>query len=690
MPDHSTQVVLPSPTLSWCDGQPVSNQFNDPYFSADNGLAETRHVFLQHNGLPERWQQWPWAQSASFNIIETGFGTGLNFLATWQLWRQHLASQQPTSGWLHFTSIEKYPLTREQLQQALALWPELAELTAKLLASYPLPLQGPHYLVWPEEKLSLTLWLADIQQALPEISAPVHAWLLDGFAPSRNPEMWNDTLFHWLRRISQSSEFYSPLVQPTLATFTSAGMVKRGLQGAGFSLTKGAGFGRKRDMIFGQFNFSCGPEQPSYYWQKPWLTPTQTQPIPQTIAVIGAGLAGCFTARSLAERGIQVKVFDPQGIATQASGNAQGGIYIKLNAGDSALLSNFYLAGFQHALQRFQHYLGPADSNNSAWQQCGLIQLAFDSKEQQRQQRFLADNQFPAELLHPIDAQQASEIAGIEVAQGGLFFPQAGWLSPRALCQQLLRHPNIQFQQQQVTGIHPQQQQWRIDSTETSFCVDQVVLANAEQATKLLTDYYLPLKSIRGQLSYVDAQQAPTLKTVLSGQCYVAPAINQQMCVGATFDLNDSDPTLRETDHLQNMQHLDELGKPWLSLQQAGLKAIIGGKVGFRCAAPDYMPIVGSVVDERHFIQHFKAMIKDSKAVPKTAYQPVTGLWLNIAHGAKGLVSTPLCAELLTSQITRSGAPFGKDIIEALWPGRLLLKDMTRRKLPKHYDINLR
>src|SRR5690606_3675385 len=255
-------------------GQPVSEQFNDPYFSVDNGLEESRYVFLQHNGLPQRWQDWPWAQQPAFCIVETGFGTGLNFLLTWDSWlkRGH------NDGWLHFTSVEKYPLTREQLQQALALWPGLQALSERLQQQWPLPLRGAHHLHWPEERISLTLWFDDVANALPQLSGPVHAWYLDGFAPARNPDMWNDDLFAAMRRLSQRQpQQYDGSVSATIATFTAAGLVRRGLLGAGFSVKRVPGYGRKREMLAGVFNRRCGPEQPPQYLNKPWLLPTNNR-----------------------------------------------------------------------------------------------------------------------------------------------------------------------------------------------------------------------------------------------------------------------------------------------------------------------------------------------------------------------------------------------------------------------------
>ncbi len=668
-----------APDLIWRDdGQPVSTQFDDPYFSVENGLEESRYVFLQHNGLPQRWADW----QGPFRIIETGFGTGLNFLMTWQSWRGH-QNRRDSSRWLHFTSIEKYPLSRQQLEQALALWPELTELREQLLAQYPLPVSGFHHLVWPEEKIALTLVFDDIHQALPELSGPVHAWYLDGFAPARNPDMWSDELFRNMRRLSQlSPQQYQGSQPATLATFTAAGLVRRGLLGAGFQVSRVPGYGRKREMLAGAFNRHCGPERPPSALHDPWNLPARATEGKQVI-VVGAGLAGATTARALAERGYDVQVFDAGGIASGGSGNPQGGLYVKLAASDQAIHTDFYLTAFLHALPYMQHYLGSGDQHNHNWQQCGVLQLAYDDKEQLRQQKFMQARPLPHQLVHALDREQASAIAGCEQQYGGLFYPQAGWVSPADLCHALLDHPAIRFRQQSVDAVAQHGNGWQIRSAEQVSHCDQLVIAAAAGARTLLPEAYLPVKRIRGQLSYLNAAVTPPLNTVLCGRSYMAPAHQGRQCLGATYNLRDDGEEIRDTDHLSNISHLPDFGPAWHQIAgQASLKAITGGRVGFRCTTPDYLPMAGPVTDNQAFIHVFSPMVKNAKQIPACEVPHLPGLWLNIGHGSRGLASAPLCAALLATMISGDALPVSKSIYAALWPGRFLLRDMVRRRLP--------
>lgn len=225
--------------IAWRDGQPYSKTFDDVYFSTDDGLAETHYVFMESNQLPQRWQ----ALSVDrFRIIETGFGTGLNCLCAANLWLK-LA---PAYAVLHITSIEKYPLSALDMAQAHALWPDLTLISPQFLAQYT-PLQaGKNTITLADGRVILTLWVGDVAEVLPQLQSPCDAWFLDGFAPAKNPDMWQADLFSEMARLS--------IAGTTFATFTSAGMVKRGLQAAGFHVHKKTGYGRKREMLHGIFS----------------------------------------------------------------------------------------------------------------------------------------------------------------------------------------------------------------------------------------------------------------------------------------------------------------------------------------------------------------------------------------------------------------------------------------------------
>lgn len=218
--------------------QPYSTQFQDVYYSSDNGLLETDYVFLQGNQLASRFQQ---LENSTFTIIETGFGTGLNFLCAVQLWLTH-AHKDAT---LHFISTEKYPLNLQEITQALQFWSELSDISAQFLAQYSTLSTQNKTISLFDHRVHLTLFIGDATESLVTLDQTADAWFLDGFSPAKNPKMWQPALFTQMARLSNPTS--------TFATFTSAGVVKRGLQTAGFQVNKQAGFGKKREMLTGYF-----------------------------------------------------------------------------------------------------------------------------------------------------------------------------------------------------------------------------------------------------------------------------------------------------------------------------------------------------------------------------------------------------------------------------------------------------
>jgi len=228
-----------TPLIEWHEGQPYSSQFQDIYFSSDHGLHETEYVFLKGNNLSKRWEI---LEEKFFVIAETGFGTGLNFLCAAKLW----LTFAPIDACLHYISTEKYPLSLADLTQSLNLWPELIELSTPLLLGYPDLVQTGTPLMLFQSRIKLSLLTGDATQCLKQLKPDenlVDAWFLDGFAPAKNPDMWQPALFTLMATLSSK---YS-----TFATFTSAGAVRRGLITAGFLVSKPQGFGKKREMLFG-------------------------------------------------------------------------------------------------------------------------------------------------------------------------------------------------------------------------------------------------------------------------------------------------------------------------------------------------------------------------------------------------------------------------------------------------------
>ena len=669
------QAVAPA-ALQWtATGEPHSIEFDDVYYSRDDGLAESRYVFLHGNNLPARWQA---HQSDRFTIAETGFGTGLNFLLTWQSWLD-LPEPRPA---LHYLSVEKHPLARPDLARALAAWPQLEPLTTALLEHYPGLLPGQHRLVFEQGQVTLDLWWEDVAVALPDLAGHgqplVDAWYLDGFAPARNGAMWQPAMFTAIAALSRPDASF--------ATFTAAGQVRRDLASAGFKVAKVAGHGRKRECLRGVLERSPPPETPAI---TPWDLDSRTTAEPGQVLVIGAGLAGCHTAAALARRGLQVTLLERGKLACAGSGNEQGILYTRLSRQHSSL-TDFALQSFRFASAFYRDMfstglLTPQEDGEL----CGYFQQSTDFEEMDALGATLSDVQEWARILDPATA---SSLLGVEQTAGGYWFPSSGWLRPASVCRALAAHPGIRLLEDcGDISLHQVSAGWEARSNDRPIEVAScAIIATGVQTgfTRLEPGSmdWLPLQAIRGQTTQLPAL-APfeALRAGLCHEGYIAPARaigkTRSHCIGATFNLADIDPDLREADHRSNLSSLAKAVPAWAEALAALDPAALEGRVGFRCASPDYLPLVGPVPDLPEFLHSFAALRKNARQTLPVTGQYMPGLYLSTAHGSRGLSSTPLAAELLASRICAEPSPVSRELSRALAPARFIIRDLSRGRL---------
>ena len=591
-------------------GTPVASEFDDVYFSNDGGMAETDYVFLQQNGLPQRWHTHP---SSAFHIIETGFGTGANFLLSWLRFRQH-RQLNPTAQCqrLYFSSFEKFPLSHADLSRALAVHTELQEQCQLLLQAYPLCVGGCHRLSFDNGTVLLDLWFGDVNTLLPQLDAPADAIYLDGFAPSKNPDMWQDNLFTNLARLSHSGS--------TVSTFTAAGIVKRGLLQAGFNVNKIKGFGRKREMLTAQM--------------------PAAEAIPTTlnaaVTIVGGGIASLCTALSLTQRGIAVHLIcEDHEVAAQASKNRQGAVYPNLHA-NLTEDSQLHVQAFLFARRFYQHWQKQGLDFAMDW--CGMVHLATTPQLQQRQHKLTNNAIWPQTLVQSVDAAAASDIAGVNLSHSGIYFPLAGWLSPKQFCQQavnyLQQQPgftlslNCKLEHLQHTAAG-----WQLLTNSGTFTARQLVLACGSAIASFSQSAFLPVNKIRGQVSHVQCDNLTPLKTVLCHKGYITPQWQGVHCVGATFDRQASMAFVSDADDIENLALVEQqLDSPdWFD------NAVIqGAAAAFRATVPDHLPLTGEI-------------------------QP--GLYLLGAMGARGIMLSPLLSEVLASRLCQEPVPLGKPLL---------------------------
>ena len=623
------------------DGIPWSASYDDIYYSDSGGLAQARHVFLAGNRVAERWRG-----RRQFVVLETGFGLGLNFLATWQAWR----ADPNASARLHFVSVEKHPFTRADLAQLHLYWPELAPLASELQAAWPPLTPGCHRLLLDAGRVTLSLFFGDAVKLIPQIECQADALYLDGFSPSKNPELWSESL---LRRLSRCCA-----AEATLATWSYAAPVRRALQDAGWRLQRRPGFGSKRDMLGGErLPLRSHPRHAA----APEIQPRQ-------VIVIGAGIAGCAAAEALARRGWQVQVLERRdGPAQEASGNPAGLFHPVITPDDN------YIARISRAGNLYLTRLLPRLGADVRHGMCGVLQLARDAEQDAHQAAVIMALAFPADYVRYLDRQQASQAAGQPLAHGGWFYPAAGWVSPPTLCAALLAAWPQRITPRYATAVarlvRSADDDWLAldEAGETLARAPLVVVAGAYDSTRLVPDAALDMERIRGQVSIVPAGRLPPIATALCGNGYTTPDAGELRCFGATYDFRDDDPTLRATGHQTNLAHLAAL-LPTADL--SGLDPMcMDGRVGFRTTTVDRLPAVGAAPDG-NAPRRREAQLKE---VPRHG-----GLHLLCGLGSRGMVWAPLAAELLAARIDGEPLPLERDLAAAMDPARFLLRQLRR------------
>jgi len=605
--------LIPATLAFTADGVPFSNVFDDVYHSADGGLGQARHVFLDGNGLPERWRG-----EDTFTIVETGFGLGLNFLATWQAFNDDLARPQR----LHFVSVEKHPFSVTDLRTLHRQWPEFAALSLELIDRWPTLISGFHRLHLCNDRITLTLLFGDAIDLLPTLQAQANAFYLDGFSPSKNTDLWSPIVLNELARLAAP--------QATLATYTVASTVRDALIAAGFTVEKAPGFGRKRAMLTGRF---CHDK------------PTVAKHKHRRAIIIGAGLAGTHCAERLAARGWDIDLIERHALpAQEASGNPSGVLRPILNMKETAN-ARFSRTAFLYALR---HNQAVNREIGIQWSDHGLLHLA-DPREAARLAQMIELHGLPPDLAQPIDADEATKLAGIPILKNGCWFPRGAWVNPPSLCKanldrhatRITRHMSIRALRLQTTADG----EWQV-YTETSAMIAEapvVILANSFDCKTLQPANPLPLRAVRGQLTYLPELPEKKLAIGITGDGYIAPMQTGGYCIGATFQRDDSETQARPADHIENLARLESLLPGFANGINA---ATLSGRVAWRATTPDRMPIFGPLEN---------------------------GLYAAVGLGARGLVWAALGAELLAAMINEEPWPLERELVEAMCPSRFLM-----------------
>ena len=601
-----------SEVVAWDDdGTPRSPRFGDLYRSASGGLAQARHVFLQGCGLPAAW-----AGRARWRVLETGFGLGLNFLASWLAWLQD--PQRP--GMLHFASIEAFPVAADDLLRSAESEPGLLPLARELAARWQGLTPGFHRMTFAEGRVLLTLCVGDVAAMLREQAFRADAVFLDGFDPERNPEMWSlDTLKGVTRLCGRGT---------TLATWSVAGQLRRDLQSCGWQLERRAGLPPKRECLAGRYDPS---------WEVKGLEP-EVEAGARDCIVIGGGLAGAAVAASLARRGWSVRVFDTAaGPATGAS-DLPAGLLAPHQSPDDNPLSRLSRAGVRITLQE----AGARLADGLEWRRTGALEWRGDDR------RPLPALGEPLAVWSREASAAQKQAAGIAPDQPAWWHENAAWIEPAALVRAWLRTPGVRFcGGRKVARLAREGEGWRLEDAAgaTMAQASLVVVAAAHESAPLL-EQRLQLNPVRGQVTWGphadDAAQLPPFP--VNGNGHFLPRVplleRDAWITGSTYGRGDADETLRREDDAANLERVRQmLPKAAQAVEGAMQRRETRSWSGVRCASTDRRPLAGEL-------------------------EP--GLWVSTAMGSRGLTFAALCGEWIAARLHREPLPVENRLAQAI------------------------
>jgi len=634
------------PTPTWTGRRLVHPDYDDHYGLDDGGLSEAAHVFIDSAHLPARFEALESGQT--FTIGELGMGAGRNLLAVWTCFERHA----PPDARLHIHTHESCPPAWNDVHDAVvAMWertpPGLRRrfdgLPGRLEAladTWPTPLPGVSVLL--DGRVRLTAWVGAAEETLPWADFVADHWLLDGFSPAVNPAMWGPELLAEVGRHTRKTG--------TVSTYSAAGHVRRALDAAGFDVRRVPGHGRKRQMVVGDKRTHADQVRPPL--RLPW---PEARP-PRRIAVVGAGIAGTSMARCLAEEGLDVLLLEAEAPGAGASGNPWGLLQPLPNLGASPV-GDWTTRGFVWTRAWAQRMGLPYEAVSVA---------RYGAADRHAYVDKLRDTLPWGDVLEPghqIDNAPPGAILGIRAAAVA---------QPRRWCEQLVDHTRIHLQRARVVDLLRHSAGWRLALDQGGkHDVDTVVLANSTAARQLLPA--LDLHPVRGQLVQLAAtDESLRQQRALCGSIYLLPAREGTHVLGATYDRDDPDPTVRAADTARLLAELEAVSDAFGARPE-----VVGARVSWRGVTPGRLPFVGPV-DTADGVRDSLAPRKSTRpSFPPTALEP--GLWVSVGHGSRGLCGGPLAAHALTEAILGRRPPVPPSTLDAVHPSRVTVARLRRR-----------
>lgn len=568
----------------------------------------------QVDGLPLQW-----AGLSRFVLLDTDFGDGQRFMGVWQAWQAD--PDRPPR--LHYLAVCAAPLAA-------------AAVPAALRADWPPAVAGWQRIALDSGRVTLDLMPGRLEDCLAQIEARVDALYLIGPLGSATA---------LARLVRPGTALVARAPEPAL---------RQSLCAAGFVVDAESGAPWQRAVFA-----SRRPPPPS--------APVRAR----HAIVIGAGVAGAAACERLCARGWRVTLIERHAApAREASGNLAG-IFMPQLSRDDNPATRLSRAGFLFALRQWRALGGIGAAFAGA--RCGVLQLARDAAHGRLQRQIAASGAYPPDYVRWLEPDAAGALLGAPAPDGGWLFEQGGWARPSSLCAALLdacggllerRFSNAALELARIDG------QWQVRGADGLLLAEAptLILANGTGARALAQAAGLPLTAVRGQVTHLAPDSVPPLPLVVCREAYITLPSDGVVCVGATYD-DDDDATLRAASQCENLDKLAAiLGH---SMRQAARTAPLAGRTGFRCVAPDRLPLVGALPDPA--APGRGGPIERLRDVPRWP-----GLYGLLGYASHGMTWAPLAAELLAAQLDGEPLPVEASLATALDPARFLLKELRR------------
>ncbi|WP_314039873.1 bifunctional tRNA (5-methylaminomethyl-2-thiouridine)(34)-methyltransferase MnmD/FAD-dependent 5-carboxymethylaminomethyl-2-thiouridine(34) oxidoreductase MnmC [Campylobacter showae] len=686
-------------------GIPFNPEFDDIYFNADDPIGQSEYVF--NSVFDEIWNK-----KSEFNVLEAGFGTGLNFLCAFKRFKN-------TDKFLNFVSIEKAPIARDDLAKIYANFSELADVSRELLDAYPAFIRGFHRLNLAPN-VTLTLCFGDVAEVLDELGFNADAVFMDGFAPAKNEAMWSELVCAKIANLCA--------LGASVCTYSASGALKRALQNSGFEVNLLKGYGKKREMLRAKFVGERQAEGEIWFSR---FDPA-ARIVPKTALVIGGGVAGCVCAFKLRQRGLDVTIAEKRGdIALNGSGN-HCGILMPLITKPTVNLGRMHMNAFLQAARFYERNLGAEEIEF-----CGATDYAY---EQKTLERFYEWREFDAD-------NGVFELKFDNEPYASAFIFNGAKARPRKMCKAassgiktLLNCEFTGFETLESGAVRAHFKDGQ------SIDADVLVLAIGSESMELFANYDIRLSSVRGQVTHI--APAVLTSTPFSAKGYVCPPAEGVQVIGATYDRNlfldeprssddeknladvaeflggefaknerlnligaqDTILTIGRDGDAENADRL-EVNKDGINLSKSvDLRAettddsaqtqdasnltayenlsnntiktpqnirIIGSKVGYRSYSGDRFPLIGRLYDEDFYKDTYKSLLwTKSKSNPHPKYVP--NVYVSTAHGSRGLCTAVLGAELICDLVFDRPLCIEKSLFDELHLARFLVRKLKK------------